>query len=498
MQNQNGSTGHNGHMSQADIDELHLILESYAAGLISVQEFTERHAKLIERYGKEIIAEAIDRYRSEQDKEEEHFYRQVNSSDFPADANKKMFYGITGEITKLICDGTENKPEAVAAQFLCMFGNGIGHAPFITQDKDHGTNINAAIVGPTAGGAKGSSLNATKRVFKVAWAEYLASNFSGGHNSSEAIIAEISNPVYGIDESGEEVLKEPRNTDKRLLIVEEELTRVFNASGRGGSNISETLRECYDRPDKIRAKSRQARLESTNPHVSVIGHVTPEGLRASLKTVELFNGFANRFIYIASQRTRPVPRPPVVDWSTGRPAQIAVHLRSIGLRFHPVKASNECPPVEFTYTPEAEAKWDEIYYKLESEYSGKSGLHGAIVARWKPAILRLALIYAALDLDTNEKGPVIDVQHLEAAEALWQYSAASAIWAFGATSGNPEADTIAKHLKRKAAPVSKTEIRMECFNNHIPTAKLNEALAFLNNSGLARRAKGAGQRWEAC
>ena len=36
MQNQNGSTGHNGHMSQADIDELHLILESYAAGLISL------------------------------------------------------------------------------------------------------------------------------------------------------------------------------------------------------------------------------------------------------------------------------------------------------------------------------------------------------------------------------------------------------------------------------------------------------------------------------
>jgi hypothetical protein len=500
-----------GQLTEDDLDELREIISRLHEGNINPKEFEARRAVLIERYSRDLIVEATERFKEEADKESEaeseHFYRQVQSFSFPADANPKAFHGIAGEVTRLICEGTENKPEAVLAQFLCIVGNAIGRAPYKMQDKEHGANINVAIVGPTAGGAKGSSLDAVKRLFKSAYPNYCSTKFSGGHNSSEAILEEIRDEVKGKNENGEEVIQEEEVPDKRLLIIEEELTRVLNASQRGGCTISETCREFYDRPDEVRAKSRRSRLVSTKPHVSIIGHVTPEGLRHSLKSVEVFNGFANRFIFIASMRTMPVPRPPVVDWKKGRAAEIATHLLHVGKMFHPLTVSNNCPPIEFDFTYDAAKRWDEIYYRLEAEYTGKSGLHGAIVARWKPSILRLAIIYAALDMDTlprkNEDdfcegyAFAIDACHIEAAESLWRYAAESAVWAFGLNSGNPNADKVLQHLSRAGEKGSaKTTIRQECFNNHIATADLDEALSFLKNAGYARlQKKGRQETW---
>ena len=375
-------------------------------------------------------------------------------------------------------------------------GNIIGRAPYKLQDKEHGANINVAIVGPTAAGAKGSSYDAVKRLFTAAFPVYAEERITGGHNSAEAIIQDVRDAITGIDpETGKEEIKEEEEPDKRLLIVEQELTRILNTNNRNGCNVSEVCREFYDRPDKVNAKSRRSKLEATKPHVSIIGHITPEALRESMNSVEVFNGFANRFTYVASIRTKPVPVPPVVDWTTGRPAQIVDCLQKVFLAFHPCGASKLCPPVQFDFTPAAAEKWCELYYAFDAEYAGKAGLHGAIVARWKPTVLRLALIYAALDLDTTEKGCVIDVQHVEAAAALWRYAAESAIWAFGLKSGNQHADKILKRLGRVKS-MTKTELRLKCFSNRINTADLDDALSFLKNAGYADFDKeGKRERW---
>ena len=66
------------------------------------------------------------------------------------------------------------------------------------------------------------------------------------------------------------------------------------------------------------------------------------------------------------------------------------------------------------------------------------GLVGSITARAEAQILRLSLTYALLD-----GSPVIELPHLEAAAALWDFSAASVEHVFGTTTiGDLIADTL--------------------------------------------------------
>ena len=59
--------------------------------------------------------------------------------------------------------------------------------------------------------------------------------------------------------------------------------------------------------------------------------------------------------------------------------------------------------------------------------------------------MRLALIYALLD-----QAEAIDVVHLEAGLAVWQYCEASARYIFGDLLGDPAADLILQTLRRDA------------------------------------------------
>jgi len=60
---------------------------------------------------------------------------------------------------------------------------------------------------------------------------------------------------------------------------------------------------------------------------------------------------------------------------------------------------------------------------------------GAATNRAEAHVVRLAAIYATLDRDRQIRLP-----HLEAALALWRYSADSARWIFGDSLGDPTAE----------------------------------------------------------
>jgi hypothetical protein len=215
-------------------------------------------------------------------------------------------------------------------------------------------------------------------------------------------------------------------------------------------------------------------------------------LKSSLRTVELFNGLANRFLFIASKRTCSIPEPQSVDWTSGEAAKKVKYLQGLIKVFRPKAACRENRNHEFKFSEAARAKWGEIYTRLSEDGENKTGFHSAVVARAKPSVLRLAIIYTALDSSTT-----IDVEHLESAEALWRYSSASALWALGQSSGNPDADKILSYLRRCGKKgASKTAIRMEVFLNHIATAALNEALSHLKSAGLAKLLpKGNAETW---
>jgi hypothetical protein len=412
-------------------------------------------------------------------------YRRIDAVDFPKSAHKNAFYGIAGEVVETICDGSELKPEAVLSQFLCIFGNLLGRSIYKEQEGRHGTLINVAIIGSTAAGAKGGPLQGVKRMFKQVDFDYTLDNVKGGYNSSEALLADITDEVGEYNKKGEYVITLEAVPDKRLLVVEEEFSRILQIGKRDGCTMSEILRQCYDLPDKLRAPSRKSNLVSTNPFVSIIGHITPEGLKKSMPDVEAFNGFPNRFMFIASRRTKPVPEPPVIDWTEGKPADIVLRLKE-ALRIYRPHPKNcvQNPDISFRFSDTAKKRWSQIYHEICTQSASKSGFAGAVIARAKPTILRLSMIYAALD-----RTPVIDPKHLDAAVALWDYSTLSAVWAFEGMSGSVNATKILKSLRRYPEGENRTTIAEWVFRKNISGAELTEALSELHSAGLARMEK---------
>ncbi len=111
-------------------------------------------------------------------------------------------------------------------------------------------------------------------------------------------------------------------------------------------------------------------------------------------------------------------------------------------------------------TSAAREQWETVYSDLSA---AQPGLLGAVVARGEAQVVRLGLIYALLDGSGQ-----IDVPHLKAALAFWEYCESSAAFIFGDLLGDPVADEIARALQ------------------HAGSDRIGAALALLTTKGRAR------------
>jgi hypothetical protein len=106
---------------------------------------------------------------------------------------------------------------------------------------------------------------------------------------------------------------------------------------------------------------------------------------------------------------------------------------------------------------------------------------GAVTARSEAQTIRLALVYALLD-GVGE----IDVSHLSAALALWEYCEASAEYIFGDMLGDPVADEITRALQQAGSDgMTRTAIR-DLFGRNQSSDRIGAALVLLVTNGLAR------------
>lgn len=135
---------------------------------------------------------------------------------------------------------------------------------------------------------------------------------------------------------------------------------------------------------------------------------------------------------------------------------------------------------------EARAIWWDAYLALAEV---PDGLLGSLCARSEAHVLRLSLLYALLD-GAQEIGP----EHLRAALALWEYSAASAAMVFGASSGDPLAESVHGALVASPAGMTRTEIR-DFFGRNRSALAIDRALAALarHNRAACERVPTAGR-----
>jgi hypothetical protein len=177
---------------------------------------------------------------------------------WPAPLASQAFHGIAGEIIRTIEPHTEADPAALLIQFLAGFGNLIGRGTYTTVEADrHGCNLFVALVGMSAKGRKGTALGHVRRILEQVDATWAAERIQSGLSSGEGLIWGVRDPILK-----KEVLVDPGVLDKRLLIVESELSSTLRVMGREGSTPSPLIRQAWDTGDlRVLPKIHPRRLQ---------------------------------------------------------------------------------------------------------------------------------------------------------------------------------------------------------------------------------------------
>ena len=386
------------------------------------------------------------------------------SRSWPRPLGEEAFQGPAAELVRSLEAYTEADPVAILVQLLVAFGNAIGrNAWFRVEATLHFLNEFVAVVGQTAKARKGLSLAHVTEVFGCVDSGWCGKRICGGLSSAEGLIWAVRDPVPGQKPA------DPGVADKRLLVVEEELASTLTVMGRTGNNLSAILRQAWDGPKLLQSMTKNSLAKSTQPHISLIGHTTFGEVRRRLSSTEAGNGFANRFLWICVRRSKFLPE-------GGRPKgealdRFADALVDLESALEQAKGVGEVKRDE-----DARQLWFEVYPELSE---GGTGLLGAVTSRAEAHVTRLSCLYALMD-----KSPVVRVEHLRAALAVWEYSLASARFIFGNLLGDETADEILMALKRQPQGMTRTQIN-DLFKRNKSSAEISRALGVLHEHGLA-------------
>jgi len=379
------------------------------------------------------------------------------------------YYGLTGDIVRTFDPHTEADPVALLIQLLTYAGNVIGRSPHYRIEADeHRANLFAVLVGRTAKGRKGTSGGRVRSVVTAADERWMEDRVKGGLSSGEGLINEVRDSVEKWDASAHQVeTVDPGAADKRLTVIEAQFANALAVMERPGNTLSPIVRQAWD-GHTLSTLTKNSPQKATGPHISIIGHITEDELRARINRVEAGNGFGNRFLFVCVQRSKLLPFGGSLE---------DVEIRKLGRR---TKAAVDFAKMvgRVRMTAAASEQWQRVYPILSAE---QPGLLGAITARAEPQTIRLAMIYALLDQKDE-----IDLDHLRAALAVWEYCEASAAYIFGRLLGDPVADEIERALHQAdGAGLTRTAIR-DLFGRNQSTERIGAALALLVTKGRAR------------
>jgi len=378
-------------------------------------------------------------------------------------------YGLVGEILEAVDPHTEADRVAVLANLLAAFGNAIGRGAFVRVGADlHYLKLFAGLVGETSKGRKGTSWGPVRDLMLAVDPEWAEERVLGGLSSGEGLVFAVRDRMVGEDKDGDEVVKDEGVRDKRLFVLEPELASVLKVMAREGNTLSPIIRQAWD-DGRLQVMTRNNPMKATDAHISIVGHITRAELLRHLTETEAANGFANRFAWLMVRRSKQLPFGG--EWYKVDTTSLVKRLGE-ALEFGK-------SPVEIGWAKSARAIWPEIYGPLSE---GKPGLFGAVVGRAEAQVVRLAALYAVLDLSED-----IERGHLMAALALWEYAEASARYVFGDATGDAVADQVMETLTAAGTDgMTRTEISHRLGRNR-SAERIGRALSMLLNTGRVRR-----------
>lgn len=313
--------------------------------------------------------------------------------------SQNALQGLAGEFVSIATKNSEADPAAVLLTFLTRFGIEAGSGPHIVVgDARQYARLFTAVVGRSSLSRKGTSAQPTKRLFSPSAGLTVETN-PGPLSTGEGIVHAVR------DDEDDKI-------DKRLFVLDEELSAALKIAQREGNTLSSTLRCLWDEGN-VKFLTKTTPTQTTNAHVGIVAHITIKELKSLLSKDELYNGFANRFLWCCAERKSVVALP------VGIPKD----------KLHDIQAKVlDCLAISkivrrYPLTNNAKSLWVNIYPTLCYD---KDNRISDILNRAAVQVLRLSLIYALLD-----RSRAISENHINCALAVWNYCKESAEYIFG-------------------------------------------------------------------
>lgn len=399
-------------------------------------------------------------------------------SEWPDPLAPEAFHGLAGDFVRIVEPHTEADAAGLLAQILVGFGSLIGRsAHFSVEAARHHGNLFCVLVGESSKARKGTSWSHVRRVLESIEHGWADSRIQTGLSTGEGLIWSVRDQIERRDvvkEKGrvvsyETVVADEGVSDKRLLVIESEFASPLRMAERDGNTLSCVVRQAWD-DGNLRLLTKNSPAKATGAHISIIGHITKDELVRHITTTDLGNGFANRFLWICTRRSKHLPE------GGEMPESLIVSLAE---KFR--AAADFAKTTGRVVRDEgARALWHKLYPELSA---GGYGLLGAITNRAEAQVVRLSMLYALLD-----GSKYIRVEHLKAGLAVWVYCEASARAIFGDTFGDPVIDELLAELRRHPEGMTRTDIR-DFFGRNRSGAEVDRALRTLSTRGFASSAK---------
>ena len=367
-------------------------------------------------------------------------------------------HGIAGDLVKTLAPFTESDQVTLLVHLLAEFSCIVGRNPFIILDGDNVyPTFWPVVVGDTSKSRKGSGSKRVKRLYQRADPNWTRGKHSGSLSSGEGLIYAVRDAEWGHNAKGESIVKDEGLEDKRLYLVQSEFGAMLRVMAREGNSLSGHIRDAWD-GETLKPMTKGNRIQATNPHVVVVGHVTKAELLRNLHNTEMSNGFGNRFVWFCVKRSKNLP------FAEDPPEGLLEPL--IGRLQKAVQFGREAQEVGMT--EEARVWWRELYAELSEPILG---LAGSLLDRAEAQVRRIASLYALLDCKPN-----VGIEHLYGAMALWNYSVASVQFLYGEKCGDPIADNIFNAIGK--GPLSDSDISA-LFVGNVSATRLDQAKKLL-------------------
>lgn len=312
---------------------------------------------------------------------------------------------LLGQLAQVVADGTGVSLSAPWATICALVGTWIGRGPTVALAGEHHCHDYVALVADSGTG-KGYSWWATRQLIGPVLGDWIDERVAGGINSGEFLIDRLA-------EEG----------DTRLLVYEEELSRLTTVANRGGSTVSQVLRALWDSPPRVATGARTKKAMAQDPHVGLVVHATPADLAETITATDLRNGVAGRILWTWVMGDRFDPFGPPRRWAEGHNSLLS-QLAEVGAQ---ARASGDV-----ALSPEAHGLWAIEARRLREAARGHPDPLDALLARASSHVARTAMLLAITDTRLPAPRRTVGVEHLRMALAWWDtFQLPSALYVWG-------------------------------------------------------------------